>query len=386
MSIIAGLDIGSTKVAEVIARIAPSGDIEIIGIGEAPCQGLRRGLVTDIDSVAGAIKLANKRACHTARLDVRRVYVGVPATHITSVGSRGVTAVSSPDGVITSADVKRALDAAGVLAVPSDREIISVLPREYIVDGVGGIRDPEGMTGIRLEVDARVIMGQATVLENITASVARAGLAIGGLVLDPIAVAEAVLTPDEMERGVILVDVGGQITQVVSFCEGGPVQFAWVPAGGVHVTNDIAVGMKVPVEQAESMKKQGELADSLLQTIIDARLREILELVDVETREVRNKGLAPCGLVFAGGGSLIPGLLDLAGEILGLPARIGGPVDTKSPRGRDGQRLSSTALGIVEYVANDSVFGLSREMKPSPVREMFSAVRGWFADFVKDFF
>ncbi|MFZ5924268.1 MAG: cell division FtsA domain-containing protein [Bacillota bacterium] len=170
------------------------------------------------------------------------------------------------------------------------------------------------------------------------------------------------------------------------FARGGPVQFAWVPAGGVHVTNDIAVGMKVPVEQAESMKKQGELADSLLQTIIDARLREILELVDVETREVRNKGLAPCGLVFAGGGSLIPGLLDLAGEILGLPARIGGPVDTKSPRGRDGQRLSSTALGIVEYVANDSVFGLSREMKPSPVREMFSAVRGWFADFVKDFF
>lgn len=386
MSIIAGLDIGSTKVAEIIARIAPSGEIEVIGIGEAPCRGLRRGLVTDIDSVAGAIKLASKLACHTAGFDLRRVYVALPAAYITSVGSRGVAAVGSPDGVITSADVKRALDAAGVLAVPSDREIISVLPREYIVDGIGGIRDPEGMTGTRLEVDAKVIMGQATALENIAASVGRAGLAIGGRILDPVAVAEAVLTPDEMERGAILVDVGGQITQVASFCEGGPVQFAWVPAGGVHVTNDIAVGMKVSVEQAESMKKQGEFAGSLLQTIVEARLREILELVDAETREVRTKGLAPCGLVFAGGGSLIPGLLDLAVEILDLPARIGDPVGIRPPRGRDGQRLSSTALGIVEYVANDSVFRMSREMRPSPVREMFSAVRGWFADFVKDFF
>ncbi|NLG80779.1 MAG: cell division protein FtsA [Firmicutes bacterium] len=424
-SVVAGLEIGSTKVSEVIAAVGPDGDVEILGAGASPCQGLRRGLVVDIDAVAAAIKTANKRACHMAGFNVRSVCVGVPAVYTVSRETRGVAAVSGEDDTITVEDMKRALDAAKVLAVPPDRGIISVLPKEYIVDGVGGIRNPEGMTGVRLEVDARVIMGQAASLANIEASVEKAGLAVAGWVLEPMAAADAVLDPEERERGVILVDIGGQITQVAAFYEGVPVLFSWVPAGGVHITNDIAIGMKVPLEQAESLKRemgrrgvgQGSHAravrgaavrgaadqrkqpygpqvtsalpgdqDDFLDRIVEARLREILELVDVETRQVRGKGLAPCGVVFTGGGSLVPGILDLAGEILGVPARMGVPFEVKWRGGREPGEISTAALGIVAYVVNDSAFRLSRETRSSPIKELLAGVRGWFSDFVKDFF
>ncbi|MDI6638418.1 MAG: cell division protein FtsA [Bacillota bacterium] len=424
-SVVAGLDIGSTKVSEVIAAVGPDWDVEILGAGASPCQGLRRGLVVDIDAVAAGIRAANKRACHMAGFNVRSVCVGVPAVHTVSRETRGVAAVSGEDDTITVEDMKRALDAAKVLAVPPDRGIISVLPKEYIVDGVGGIRNPEGMTGVRLEVDARVIMGQAASLANIEASVEKAGLAVAGWVLEPMAAADAVLDPEERERGVILVDIGGQITQIAAFYEGAPVLFSWVPAGGVHITNDIAIGMRVPLEQAESLKRQmgkrgarqgvqvravrgaavrgaaeqrkqphglqvtsalpaGE--DDFLDRIVEARLREILELVDVETRQVRGKGLAPCGVVFTGGGSLVPGILDLAGEILGVPARMGVPFEVKWRSGREPGEISTAALGIVAYVVNDSAFRLSRETRSSPIKELLAGVRGWFSDFVKDFF
>ncbi len=422
-SIVAGLDIGSTKVAEVIARVGPDGDIEVLGAGESLCQGFRRGLVVDVDAVTDAVKAANNRACHMAGFDIRSVCVGVPAVHTASVETRGVAAVSGDDDAVTPKDVKRALDAARVLAIPPDREVICVLPKEYIVDGVGSIRSPEGMTGVRLEVDARVIMGQAASLANIAACLSRAGLTVAGHVLSPMAAAKAVLEPDECERGVILVDIGGQITQIASFYEGGPVMFSWVPAGGVHVTNDIAIGMKVPVEQAESLKRQmgrqgaagmsrsrairtGDAGqaqrrkqsphwqadaapgddEGFIYRIVDARLREILELVEEETRQVRSKGLAPCGVVFTGGGSLVPGVLDLAGEILGLPARMGVPFEARWRGGREAGGISPEALGVVAYVVNDPVFRLSRETRSSPIREMLAGVRGWFGDFVKDFF
>ncbi|MGE5571942.1 MAG: cell division protein FtsA [Bacteroidota bacterium] len=427
-NVVAGLDIGSTKVEEVIAGVGPDGGIEILGVGVSPCQGFRRGLVADIEAVTSAVKTANKRACHMAGFDVRSVCVGVPAIHTACRETRGVAAVSGEDDVISAEDVKRALDAARVLAVPPDRYVISVLPKEYIVDGVGGIRNPEGMTGVRLEVDARVIMGQATSLENIATSVSKAGLAVVGRVLEPVATAEAVLDPEERERGVILVDVGGQITQIAAFYEGTPVLLSWVPAGGVHITNDIAIGMKVPVEQAESLKRQmgvkaagqavrnkatreaaqeatrslagqrkqapGRQAQSgappddedFLRRIVDARLREILELVDAETRQVRGKGLAPCGVVFTGGGSLVPGILDIAGEILGLPVRMGAPFEVRRRGSGETGEVSAVALGVLAYVVNDSVFRLSSETRPSPIRGLLAGVRGWLSDFVKDFF
>ncbi len=398
MSIIAGLDIGSTKVVEVVAKAGPAGDIQVLGVGQAPCQGLRRGLVTDVSAVAAAIKAASKRACQAAGVDARRVYVGIPATYIASVGTRGVAAVSGQDGLVSGSDMRRALDAAGVLAVPPDREIVSVLPREYIVDGVGGVRNPEGMAGIRLEVDARVVTGPAAALENIAASVDQAGLSTQGRVLEPVALARAVLAADEVERGVLLVDVGGQITQVALFCEGVPAYFAWVPAGGVHVTNDVAVGMKIPVDQAERTKRKGRPGDDLLRAIIDARLREIVELIEERTAEVRRRGLAPCGVVFTGGGSLTPGLVEMGAEVLGLPARLGSPKGvaplelggaegSEGSEGTDGAGMAScTALGIVKYVASDSVLRLSRDVRTSPIREALLAVRGWFSDFVRDFF
>ena len=285
-SIIAGLDIGTTRVSQVIARVNDEGEIDVIGVGEEPCQGLRRGVIVDIDEVASAIATANKRATRMAGVNTRNVFVGVPVIRVSCATSHGMTATSGDDWRVTALDVKQALDAASVLAVPPDREIISVLPQEYIVDGLGGIQDPEGMTGIRLEVNARVITGQVAILENMAESVERAGLSIEGRILEPVAVAQAILTDEQTHRGAMLVDIGGQITQVVAFYEGTPIQFLCVPVGGVHITNDIAIGMKIPFEEAERIKQRSAFheendkdKDEFIQDIIDARLREIIELI-----------------------------------------------------------------------------------------------------------
>ncbi len=388
MSIIVGLDIGSTKVAEIVARVGRDGDVEVVGAGAAPCKGIRRGVVADVESVAGAIREAHRQACRAAGTGVRTAYVSIPCANTMSVMSRGVTAVADPDGTITAADVRRALGAARVLATPPDREIVCVLPTEYTIDGVGGVKNPEGMTGVRLEVDAKIVMVQAPALESVATSVENAGLSVAGWILDPLASARTVLDPEEMDRGVLLVDVGGQMTQIALFCEGAPAQLACVPAGGVHVTNDIAVGMRISLEEAEGLKTAGRFDDELLRTIVEARAREILELVDSETRAARHKGLAPCGVVFVGGGSLLSGFVELARDVLDLPARAGGisASAAMAVRGRDRAVPSLTALGIVEYVAHDSVLGLGNQARQSALREALSAVRGWFADFVKDFF
>jgi len=392
-SIIAGLDIGTTRVTEIIARVNAEGEIDILGVGEEPCQGFRRGLIVDIDSVSSAIEAANKRATRMAGHNIPSVFVGIPVIRVSCATSHGMTATSGDDWRVTAFDVKKALDAAKVLAVPPDREIISVLPQEYIVDGLGGIQDPEGMTGIRLEVNAKVIMGQVAMLENIAESVERAGLKVEGRVLEPVAVAQAVLTDEQTHRGVMLIDIGGQITQVVTFYEGTPIQFLCVPLGGTHITNDIAIGMKIPFEEAERVKHRNSLGgqndrnnDEFIRDIIDARLREIIELIESETREVRNSGLVPCGVVFAGAGSSVPGTIELACEILDLPAQIGKSRLIQAPKGIEPRNLSQVALGIIRHVAGDSRFFLAREFEPSTFRKVLSNLRGWFDGFLEDFF
>lgn len=391
-SVIAGLDIGTTRVAEVIARINNEGEIDVLGVGEEPCQGLRRGLIVDIDSVASAIGTANKRAIRMAGVNIRNVFVGVPVIRVSCATSHGMTATSGDDWRVTAFDVKQALDAAKVLAIPPDREIISVMPQEYVVDGLGGIQDPEGMTGIRLEVNARVIIGQAAILENIAESVERAGLSIEGRVLEPVAAAEAVLSDDRRHRGVMLIDIGGQITQVVTFYEGTPIQFLCIPIGGTHITNDIAIGMKIPFEEAEKIKQRGTSGkhsdddeDEFVRNIIDARLREIIELIESETRETRNSGLVPCGVVLTGAGSYASGTVELAGEILDLPTQIGESRSVRVPRGIESRNLSQVALGITRHVAEDPRFLLSRESQPSTFKKVLSNIRGLFDEFLKDF-
>lgn len=392
-SIIAGLDIGTTRISQVIARVSDEGEIDVIGVGEEPCQGLRRGVIVDVDNVAASIATANKRATRMAGVNIHSVFVGVPAIRVSCAASHGMTASSGDDWRVTALDVKEALDVASVLAVPPDREIISVLPQEYVVDGLGGIKDPEGMTGIRLEVNARVITGHVTILENMAESVERAGLSVEGRILEPVAVAQAILTHEQTQRGAILVDIGGQITQVVAFYEGTPIQFLCVPIGGVHITNDIAIGMKIPFEEAERIKQRSASGgehdkgkDEFIQDIIDARLREIIELIESETREVRNSGLVPCGVFLAGAGSFTPGTSELASEILELPAQIGTPHPVSVPKGIEPHSLSQVALGIAWHVAENSQFLLARESQPSTFRRALFSLRGWFDEFLKDFF
>lgn len=392
-SILAGLDIGTTRVSQIIAGVNDEGEIDIIGVGEEPCQGLRRGVIVDIDQVASAIATANKRATRMAGVNTRSVFVGVPVIRVSCAASHGMTATSGDDWRVTALDVKQALDAASVLAVPPDREIISVLPQEYVVDGLGGIQDPEGMTGIRLEVNARVITGQVAILENMAESVERAGLSVEGRILEPVAVAQAILTDEQTHRGAMVVDIGGQITQAVVFYEGTPIQFLCVPVGGVHITNDIAIGMKIPFEEAERIKQRSVFGgendkdnDEFIRDIIDARLREIIELIESETRDVRNNGLVQCGVFLAGAGSFAPGTSELASEILDLPAQIGKSHAVSLPKGIEPSSLSQVALGIARHVAGDSRFLLARESQPSGFRRALFNLRGWFDEFIKDFF
>ena len=272
-------------------------------------------------------------------------------------------------------------------------EKLFLLPIEYIVDGLGGIEDPEGMTGIRLEVNAKVIAGQAAILENITESVEQAGLFVEGRILEPIAAAKATLSDEQTHRGVMLIDIGGQITQVVIFYEGAPIQFLWVPVGGMHVTNDIAIGMKVPFEEAEAIKRKSisikhssKDNDKFVLDIINARLQEVLELIESETREARNGGLVPCGVVFAGEGSLTPGIPELACEILDLPAQIGESRLVRTDKGIEPGSLSQVALGITRHVAENSGFIFERESQPSVFMGILSTLRGWFDEFLRDFF
>ncbi|NLS45557.1 MAG: cell division protein FtsA [Firmicutes bacterium] len=392
-SIIAGIDIGTTRVTEVIARLNREGQIDVLGVGEEPCQGLRRGLIIDIDSVAAAIAAANKRATRMAGVNIRKAFVGVPVIRVSCATSRGMTATSGDDWRVTATDVRHALNSAKVLAIPPDREIISVLPQEYIVDGLGGIRSPEGMTGIRLEVITKVITGQVAILENITESIERAGLIVEGRVLEPIAAAQALLTEEQTHRGVMLIDIGGQVTQVVTFYEGTPIQLLCVPIGGMHITNDISIGMKVSFDEAEKIKEKSALdgqndteENEFIRNIIDARLRELIELIESETREIRGRGLVPCGVVFAGAGAFTPNTTELACEILDLPAEIGKPRPIRAPRGIEPHNISQVALGIVRYVSDNSGFLIMRESQASTFEKVISGIRGWFDEFVKDFF
>jgi cell division protein FtsA len=373
---VVGLDVGTTKICAVIGEPTPGGALDVVGVGAAPSRGLRKGVVVNIESTVEAIKHAVGEAEQMAGVEVTAVYAGVAGGHIRGLNSRGVVAVTGRDREVSAADVRRALEAARALNLPQDREIIHVLPQTFTVDDQEGIREPVGMYGVRLEVEVHVITGAATSIQNVVRAVNRAGLAVVDLVLEPLASAEAVLFPDERELGVVLVDIGGGTTDLAFVRDGAVWHTASLPLGGDHVTNDIAVGLRTPLGEAEELKrrhgcaltalvaaeetievpsvggrKPRQLSRQVLSEIIQPRVEEIFTLVAREMQKVGFHEAATAGVVVTGGTAIMEGVPELAEAVFDLPVRRGQPEGVGGLADVVRSPVYATGVGLALYGA-----------------------------------
>jgi len=396
--IIVGLDIGTTKIAAIVGEVTEDGT-DIIGIGTAPSKGLRKGVVVNIDATVDAIQAAIVEAENMAGCEVSTVYANISGGHIRGLNSHGVVAVK--DKEIRDSDVARVIEAAKAMAIPLDREVLHVLPQEYLIDDQDGIRDPLGMAGVRLESKVHIVTTAVTSAQNVVKCANRCGLQVADIVLDPLASAEAVIEDDEKELGVALVDVGGGTADIALFAEGAIVHTSVLPLGGGHVTNDIAVGLRTPLESAEGIKKKygcaltelvnendtmevpsvgGRepriLSRQLLVKIIQPRIEEIFEHI---RREIARSGYwdsLAAGAVLTGGATILEGVPELAEDVLGIPTRrglprgIGGLTDVvRSP-------AYSTGVGLVRFGTREEQLGVRQNTgtKRGVLRSIWSRV------------
>ncbi len=371
---IAGLDIGTTKIAALIADVGDDMRVNIIGVGLAPSKGLRKGAVVDIEQATESIVRAVEQAEHMAGRRIESVYVGVTGEHICSLNSKGMIAVTSPTREISREDVERVMESSRTVVLTPDREIIHAIPRGFVVDGQNGIRHPEGMSGTRLEVETHIIHGSSTFLQNITKCVQRAQLQVNELVVEPLATAEAVLTEAERNLGVALADIGGGTTDVAVFTDGEIYYTGVIPIGGNHVTNDISMGLRTPPEESERIKLQygcalrelvGEnevvphrpmgmteerkVPARVLAEIVEPRMRELFELIYEEIKKSGTAGMLPGGLVLSGGGSLMRGVAELAREVTDMPVRVGTPTNIGGLVDRVNSPVFATGVGLLVY-------------------------------------
>ncbi|MFH1760461.1 MAG: cell division protein FtsA [bacterium] len=406
-NIIVGLDIGTTKIGVLIGELDAGGEVNIVGVGVTPSDGLRKGVVINIDKTVKAIEKAVDEAELMAGIDVDSVYVGIAGDHIKSINSKGVIAVSRSDHEITPNDIDRVLEAAKAVPLPMDREILHVIPQEYIVDDQTGIKDPVGMCGVRMEAEVHIVTGAVTSVQNVFRSVEKAGLKINDIVLEPLASSYAVLNNDEKELGVVLLDMGGGTTDLAIFFEDSIRHSAVVGLGGKNVTGDIAIGLRTPVERAEEIKRRHglalssmvkgdeyievpgvggreskEVSRSVLASIIEPRLEEIFNLVLREIRRTEYADMLGAGLVITGGGALLEGCLDLAERVFKMPVRLGTPVGFGGLTESVKNPIFSTGVGLALYGARngDGVYIAGEG------NEFFKRVVIKMRDWVKEYF
>jgi cell division protein FtsA len=366
----------------VIAAAQPGGGLDVVGLGSAPSRGLRRGVVLTIESTVEAIKQAVSAAELQAGVEVSGAYAGIAGGHIRGVNSRGVVAVSGKDREVTAADVDRVVDAARAINVPPDREVIHVLPQTFVVDDQDGVREPVGMSGVRLEAEVHIVTGAVTSVQNVVRSVNRAGLAVHDIVLEPLASAEAVLLADEKELGVVLIDIGGGTTDVALVRDGAVWYTASLPLGGDHITNDIALGLRTRPADAEELKrrhacastalvpaeetisvpsvggrKPRQLSRQVLSEIVQPRVAEIFTLVARDLAKAGFQDTATAGVVLTGGTSLMEGIVEIAEAVFEQPVRRGMPHDVGGLADVVKSPIYSTAVGLALYGARRQAEG-----------------------------
>lgn len=409
---IVGIDVGTTKVCTVVAQVQDQGDVNILGVGLTPSKGLDKGVVVNIDDAVASIATSVEKAERLSGYRIGTAFVGVSGRHITSLNSGGVVAIGRPDHEITRNDIARAVDAAQAVAIPTQREVIHVIPRAYVVDGQEGIRNPIGMSGYRLEVQTHIITGEVMAIQNLIKSVQKAGVEIDDLVLQPLASGEAVLTPDDTDRGVVLVDIGGGTTDIAVFIQGTIWHTCVIPVGGNHFTNDLVYVLHTPYNTAEYLKlKYGSAiadpsgdgsddlvdADSLavgekqqisrhmINQILQSRAEQIIELVYNEIRRSGYEGLLPAGIVLTGGTSLLPRLDELTRDMLGMPVRIGAPTNLHGLADSLDSPPYSTSVGLLRWGARHGLEMLSSPHS-APERNgwgsSYERFKGWLREFL----
>lgn len=420
--VIVGIDIGSSKVCTLISTVTPEGAVNIIGAATSKSAGIRKSQVVDIEEAIGAITKSVEAAERMAGYSISSAFVSVGGAHISCQNSHGVVAVAEPEREITYEDVQRVIEAARAISLPAAREIVHVLPRYFVVDSQGGIKDPIGMTGVRLEVDTHIISGAATTMKNLVRCISEIGIDVEGLVFSGLVSSEAVLSETEKELGVILVDIGGGTTSLCAFVEGSLAHSAVIPLGAKNITADLAIGLRVSLESAEKIKlfvsqtpkkvvKAGEgkkekkekddevnLAPlelpedlrtvsrkTLTEGIIRPRLDEIFSYVELEIKKANLAGLTPAGIILTGGGAQTVGIVESCKRNLAMPVRIG------SPRGLTGLIDEvktpdfAASCGLLFYGAKQERVGRARGLggRLPFGREKLKGIVGKVADLVK---
>ncbi len=411
---IVGIDVGTTKVCTIVAKVADTGKINILGVGVTPSKGLDKGVVVNIDDAVNAISASIEKAERLSGYRIGTAFVGVSGRHISSLNSRGVVAVQRPDHEITRNDVARAVESAQAVAIPTQREVIHVIPRAYVVDGHEGIRDPIGMSGFRLEVETHIVTGEVMAIQNLIRSVQKSGVEIDDLVLQPLASGEAVLTPEDKDRGVMLVDIGGGTTDIAIFVQGGVWHTSVISVGGNHFTNDITYVLHTPHNTAEYLKirygsaiagdpPEGDPAEDeieietltvgekqkisrhLLNEIIQARAEQVVELIYNEIRRSGYEGMLPAGIVLTGGASQLNRFDELVRDMLGMPVRIGVPTDLSGLSDSLDSPSYATGVGLLRWGSRHGLSMLGPTHR-SEERERWGNVyerfKGWLREFL----
>lgn len=413
-AIFTGIDIGSTAVRVAVGQRMPVGDkesVHIIGAVEVPSEGINRGVINSIEDAVSSVSACIEKVERMTGAPIASAWVAISGANVMSIESKGVVAVARPDGEIREDDVERAVDAAQTVATPVNFEIVHVIPKTFTVDGQPAIKDPVGMTGIRLEVDTQIIQGLSSHIKNLSKCVYRTGVNIEHLVLGVLANAEVVTTPRQKELGVAVVNIGGSSTNLVVFEQGDMLHLASLPIGSDHITSDIAIGLRTSIDVAEKVKlnhaqalpkdiaKKDEInlrdlgADTdenvplrYVAQIVQARLDEIMEKVDKELKKINRSGLLPAGIVITGGGAKIPGIVELAKLKLRLPVSLGYPIGVTSITDRVNDLCFTTAIGLVQWGVNESKDGTGKKegilARYKPVEKVTQQFKKWFGALV----
>ncbi|WP_455196353.1 cell division protein FtsA [Kaarinaea lacus] len=371
-NLMVGLDIGTSKIGAIVADIGPNGEIEVIGIGSHPSKGLKKGVVVNIESTTQSIQRAVEEAELMAGCQIDSVFAGIAGSHIQSLNSHGIVAIR--DKEVTQADVDRVIDAAKAVAIPADQRLLHVIPQEFIIDDQDGIKEPVGMCGVRLEAKVHLVTGAVSAAQNIVKCVRRCGLEVDDIILEQLASSYAVLTEDEKELGVCLVDIGGGTTDIAVFTEGAIRHTAVIPIAGDQITNDIAVALRTPTQYAEDIKKKyacaltqlaspdesievpsvgdrppRRLARQTLAEVVEPRYEELLTLVQNELRRSGFEDLCAAGVVLTGGCSKMEGVIDLAEEVFHVPVRLGMPSNVSGLVDVVRNPIYATGVGLLLY-------------------------------------
>jgi len=398
---IVGLDIGTSKVVAVVGEVDVDGVIEVVGIGSHPSRGMKKGVVVDIESTVNAIQRAVEEAELMAGCQIHSVYVGIAGSHIRSMNSHGIVAIK--EGEVVQADVERVLDAAQAVAIPADQKVLHVLPQEYLIDNQGGIKEPLGMSGVRLEAKVHLVTCAVNAAQNIEKCIQRCGLEVDGIILEQLASSFSVITADERDLGVCIVDIGGGTSDIAIFTDGAIRHTGVIPIAGDQVTNDIAMALRTPTQHAEEIKIRyacaltqlagadetikvpsvgdrppRDLSRQSLAEVVEPRYDELFTLIQAEIRRSGYEELIPAGVVLTGGTSKMEGAMELAEEIFHMPVRVGAPQYAQGLSDIIRNPIYATAVGLL-------IFGARDEQADAHFKEGRRSAAG-FLDSVKEWF